>query len=185
MWLSFLSAANLYPRHTKLVLSTFFKILQNGIKPCANGVDVVATVYSRFTNCMDGLGRKGSSRTLNLLNIQTRYAIGRIDNVLRTRWTYYEPTRGVLGRSAVGHQLRYCIHRPSPFVPRSSRSQYVCTPTWSVLQRLALNANEDWSERASFVYIAVGPERECNHVLNALGTRWERSELPGNELRLT
>ena len=114
------------------------------------------------------------SRTLNLLKIQTRSEIGRSDNVLnvlRTRWTYNEPTRDVLGRSAVGHQLRYCIHRPSPFVPRSSRSQYVCTPTWSVLQRLALNANEDWSERASFVYIAVGPERECNHVLNALGTR--------------
>ena len=34
----------LYPRHTKLVLSTFFKMFHNGLKPCANGVDVVATV---------------------------------------------------------------------------------------------------------------------------------------------
>ena len=144
----------LYPRHTKLVISTFFKTLQNGLKPCANEVDVVATIYSMFTNCMYGLGQKGSSRTLNLLKIQTRSAIRRSDNVLnilKMRWTYYDPTRDMLGRSAVGHQLRYCIHRLGPFVPRSSRSQNVCAPTRSALQGVTLNANEDWPERASFV----------------------------------
>ena len=48
------------------------KMLPNVLKLCANGVDVVATLYElhgRATNFMDGLGRKGGSRTLSLLNI--------------------------------------------------------------------------------------------------------------------
>ena len=50
----------------------FLKMLPNGFKLCANGVLMVATVYKlheRATNFMDGLGRKGGSRTLNLLKI--------------------------------------------------------------------------------------------------------------------
>ena len=46
----------LYPYHTKLVLTTFLKIMPNGLKLCANEEDVVATCYDLFTNFMDGLG---------------------------------------------------------------------------------------------------------------------------------
>ena len=41
--------------HTKLVPSTFSKMLRNGVKLCADGMNVVTTVYSPFTNLMDVL----------------------------------------------------------------------------------------------------------------------------------
>ena len=47
----------------------------NKLKLCANGVNVVATVYDLFKNFMDGLGREGCSRTLSLLK-----KFGRIGN---------------------------------------------------------------------------------------------------------
>ena len=54
----------LRPHHTKLVLTTFWKMLPNGLKLCANGVNVVATVYDLFKNFMDGLGLAWTGRVL-------------------------------------------------------------------------------------------------------------------------
>ena len=95
--------------------NTFKKMLSNGLKPCANRVDVVTTDYSRFKNGVDGLGRKRYSRTLNLLKIPTLSAIRRRKNVLilpktrlnvlRMELSYFDPTRDVLRRSVVGQQI--------------------------------------------------------------------------------
>ena len=52
------------PHHTKLVLTTFWKMLPNGLKLCANGVNIVATVYDLFKNFMDGLGLAWMGRVL-------------------------------------------------------------------------------------------------------------------------
>ena len=41
--------------HTKLVRSTFSKMMRNRVKLCANGMNVVTTVWSLFTNLMDVL----------------------------------------------------------------------------------------------------------------------------------
>ncbi len=117
----------LCPHHTKLVLSTFLKMLPNGLKLCANGVDVVAT-YELHGRARTGSMLQNFEPAQNFL-AASRSASGRSDNVFKTRWTYYERncrTSIVLGTCydvvQSGINCSTCAHRPGAFVPRSSRS---------------------------------------------------------------
>ena len=60
---------------------------------CDNCLEYFYEVNGHFMDGVDGLEREGHTRTLSLLKIlrrPSRSEIGRSDNVLKTRWTFYE-----------------------------------------------------------------------------------------------
>ena len=68
-------------------------VLENGLKLCTNGLNVLRTVWGLFTNFIERTRTGRSSRTLNMLKIfswSSFSAIRTRDNVLMTSWTYYE-----------------------------------------------------------------------------------------------
>ena len=73
--------------------------MRNGVKLCErnercdNCLESFYELNGRFMDGVDGLERGGHSRTSRLLKIlrrPSRSEIGRSDNVLKTRWTFYE-----------------------------------------------------------------------------------------------
>ena len=112
-------------------------------KCCGTGSNCVRTQWTlwqlsfyelngRFIYAVDGLEREGHSRTSRLLKIlrrPSRSEIGRSDNVLKTRWTFYERncrTSDLLGthynvlQSGISYST--CARRPRAFLLRWSRS---------------------------------------------------------------
>ena len=60
---------------------------------CDNCLQSFYELNGRFMDAVDGLEREGHSKTSRLLKIPrrpSRSEIGRSDNVLKTRWTFYE-----------------------------------------------------------------------------------------------
>ena len=60
---------------------------------CDNCLESFYELNGRFMNAVDGLEREAHSRTSRLLKIlrrPSRSEIGRSDNVLKMRWTFYE-----------------------------------------------------------------------------------------------
>jgi len=68
----FLALVILSPYHTAVVLSTFSKISQNGLKLSENRMDVVDTYYDLRKNPATGHGREGYSRTLSMFKRLSR-----------------------------------------------------------------------------------------------------------------
>ena len=60
---------------------------------CDNCLESFYELNGHFMDAVEGLERDGHSRTSRLLKIRrrpSRSEIGRSDNVLKTRWTFYE-----------------------------------------------------------------------------------------------
>ena len=101
----------------------------------------------RFMDVVDVLEREGHSRTSRLLKIlrrPSRSEIGRSDNVLKTRWTFYERncrTSNLLGThyNVVQSSISYstCARRCRAFLLHWSRSHTV--PTRPYCDRNHLN----------------------------------------------
>ena len=99
---------------------------------CNNCFESFYELNGRFMDAVDGLERVGHSRTsrrLKILRRPSRSEIGRSDNVLKTRWTFYERncrTSDLLGThyNVVQSGISYstCAHRPRAFLLRWSRS---------------------------------------------------------------
>ena len=99
---------------------------------CDNCLESFYELNGRFVDAVDGLEREGHSRTSRLLKIlrrPSRSEIGRSDNVLKTRWTFYEwncRTSDLLGTyyNVVQSSISYstCARRPRAFLSRWSRS---------------------------------------------------------------
>ena len=99
---------------------------------CNNCLESFYELSGRFMNAVDGLEREGHSRTSRLLKIlrrPSRYEIGRSDNVLKTRWTFYERngrtadllrTHYNVVQSSISNSM--CAHRPRAFLLRWSHS---------------------------------------------------------------
>ena len=99
---------------------------------CDNCLESFYELNGRFVDTVDGLEREGHSRMSRLLKIlrrPSRSEIGRSDNVLKTRWTFYERncrTSDLLGTyyNVVQSSISYstCARRPRAFLLRWSRS---------------------------------------------------------------
>ena len=93
---------------------------------CDNCLKSFYELNGRFMNAVDGLERERHSRTSRLLKIlrrPSRSEIGRGDNVLKTRWTFYERncrTSDLLGthynvvQSSISNST--CARRPRAFL---------------------------------------------------------------------
>ena len=110
---------------------------------CDNCLESVYQLNGRFMDAVYGLEREGHSRTSRLLKILRRPSlseIGRSDNELKTRWTFYERncrTSNLLGThyNIVQSSISYstCARRPRAFLLRWSRSH--SDPTRSYCDR--------------------------------------------------
>ena len=99
---------------------------------CDNCLESFYKLNGPFMGGVVGLQREGHSRTSRLLKIprrSSRSEIGRSDNVLKTRWTFYERncrTSDLLGThyNVVQSSISYraCVRRPRSFLLRWSRS---------------------------------------------------------------
>ena len=110
---------------------------------CDNCLESFYELNGRFMNAVDGLEREGHSRTSRLLIIlrrPSRSEIGRSDNVLKTRWMFYERncrTSDLLGtqcnvvQSSISNSTY--ARRPRAFLLRWSRSH--TDPTRSYCDR--------------------------------------------------
>ena len=101
-------------------------------KRCDNCLESFYELNGRFMDAVDGREREGYFRTSRLLKIlrrPSRSEIGLSDNVLKTRWTFYERnfrTSDLLGTyyNVVQSSISYstCARRPRAFLLHWSRS---------------------------------------------------------------
>ena len=95
---------------------------------CNNCLETFYELNGRFMDAVDGLEREGhprTSRPLKILRRPSRSEIGRSDNVLKTRRTFYERncrTSDLLGTlyNVVQSSISYstCARRPRAFLLR-------------------------------------------------------------------
>ena len=143
---------------------------------CDNCLESFYELNGRFMDAVDGLEWEGHSRTSRLLKILRRPShseIGRSDNVLKTRWTFYERncrTSDLLGthynvvQSSISYSMS--VRRPSAFLLSLGN-----TPRAPLCSRSALDSVAETQRTVPLTHVAGAcfeRRRSTQRLLNSV-----------------